>query len=315
MRIAAFYSDSPFAGWVQCEGFVDILKRMGHEVVSVAVPPVSQITKAEAERINKPLDDVDMVMVSGPEHLAKWIKAFYSNWDKLKCAKVGWYHESFVREDYTLNYADYEGMFTHHFFPDKADAEKYKGEWLPLGVDTGMFSPEDENGSVVERDIDVGFIGLMYPKRARFVEELKPHLGNIKIQMRYGCQSERGIVPAVAVYDFNGMNIRRSMELLAETYRRIKVFVTFPSLSNVLVAKVLESVACGCHLVCPKQPVYMRANCFEYEGAYQCAQQIKEALKMRQTAAHDAAQWVSQEHRMELRFEKIFSKVGVCASV
>jgi hypothetical protein len=106
----------------------------------------------------------------------------------------------------------------------------------------------------------------MYPKRARFVNELAPHLGDIKIAYRTSCQSERGLIPAIGVWDFDGLNVRRSMQLLAETYRRIKVFVTFPSLSNVLVAKVLESLACGCILGAPKQPVTL-PGCFEYEGS------------------------------------------------
>jgi glycosyltransferase involved in cell wall biosynthesis len=324
VKIAAFYSASPFAGWVQSEGFVDVLKRM-HRVIPIGVPPVSKIDRALAEKVNKPIDDCDLIIVSGPEHLRKWITAFYPNWENLKIPKVAWYHESFVRDDYTLDFKDYERMFDFHFFPDRADAEKYKGEWLPLGVDTEMFSPVPrghkcgswETGlpkwdaplEPVERDIDVAFIGLMYPKRAKFVEELKPHLGDIKIDMRSAIQSERGLLPAIAVYDFEGLNIRRSMELLAETYRRIKVFVTFPSLSNVLVAKVLESLACGCKLVAPKQPVEL-LGCFQYESAYQCAEAIFDARQ--QIILDDGAGYVQRNHRMELRFEQIFSKVGVC---
>jgi len=309
VKIAAFYSDSPFAGWVQCEGFADVLKRMGHVVVPIAVPPVTQISREDAEKINHPIEDCNLIIVSGPEHLRKWIEAFYPQWPKLKIPKVGWYHESFVREDYTLDYADYESMYDFHFFPDKADAEKYKGGFLPLGVDmeifnrsTGCFYPK--------RDIEVGFIGLMYPKRARFIQELTPHLGDIKIKYMTACQSDRGLIPAIGVWDANGLNIRRSMLLLAETYRRIKVFVTFPSLSNVLVAKVLEALACGCRLVAPKQPIALDGYS-SYEGAYQCAEKIRKALTQQWT--QDIAMTsIIEHHRMELRFEQIFKKAGVC---
>lgn len=307
MKIAAFYSDSPFAGWVQCEGFVDVLKRMGHEVVAIPVPPTNQVTQAMADKVNKPIDDCDMVIVSGPEWLRKWIQAFYPNWDKLKCPKVGWYHESFVREDFTLDYKNFEGMFDFHFFPDRADADKYKGEFLPLGVDTDVFSPRRD-----ARDIEVGFIGLMYPKRAQFVQELTPHLGDIKIKYMTACQSERGLIPAIGVWDADGLNIRRSMELLAETYRRIKVFVTFPSLSNVLVAKVLEAMACGCTLVAPKQNVEVE-NYSPYVGAYACAEAIRQALHpMNISEPSLISSGIYQHHRMELRFEQIFAKAGVC---
>jgi len=303
MKIAAFYSDSPFAGWVQAEGFVDVLKRMGHEVVPIPVPPTNTVTAKQVARINKPIMDCDLVIVSGPEWLRKWIKTFYPEWGVIKAPKVAWYHESFVREDMKLDYANFEGMFDFHFFPDKDDAEKYKGEWLPLGFDYNMFYPDDE----VKRDIDVAFIGLMYPKRARFLQELQPHLGDIKIDIRAAVNSERGIIPAIAVYDFDGLNVRKSMQLLAETYRRIKVFVTFPSLSNVLVAKVLESLASDCVLVAPKQPVKLAGH-LEYDGAYDCAAKIKQALDGIATNSKQ----VFMENAMELRFEQIFSKVGVC---
>lgn len=287
---------------------MDVLERMGHEVTGIAVPPVLQVTKEQADKVNKPIpEDVDLVLVSGPEHLRKWIKTFYGGLKAVKAPKVAWFHESFVREDYTLNIADYE-QYDFHFFPDKEDARKYKGDWLPLGVDTAMFNTGTLDDEILPftKDIGVAFIGLMYPKRARFVQELMPHLGDIKIDFRYGCNSDRGIVPAIAVYDFEGMNIRKSMQLLAETYRRIKVFVTFPSLSNVLVAKVLESMACGCRLVAPKQPVELEGY-FPYTGAYECASQIRKAL----TEERDGAKFVREHHRMELRFERIFEKVGL----
>jgi glycosyltransferase involved in cell wall biosynthesis len=270
------------------------------------------VTPQIAEKVNKPIGDCDLIIVSGPEHLRKWIQYFYPQWDKFKAPKVAWYHESFVREDYTLDYADYENMFDFHFFPDKTDAEKFKGDWLPLGVDTHMFEPGFiAKNYVHERDISVGFIGLMYPKRARFVEELTPHLGDIKIDYRTACQSERGLIPAIGVWDFDGLNIRRSMQLLAETYRRIKVFVTFPSLSNVLVAKVLESMACGCRLVAPKQPLPLNDSYLPYQGAYQCAEQIRAAMEAGPVPG-GITKYVHAAHCMENRFEQIFEKVGLC---
>ena len=327
MKIAAFYSDSPFAGWVQCEGFVDVLKRMGHEVVSIAVPPVTQITREQAEKINKPIDECDVILVSGPEHLRKWIEAFYPNWASLKAPKVAWYHESFVRDDYSLDYGKFAGMFDFHFFPDRNDAEKYKGEWLPLGVDTEMFNPSPLKYNPlqqmriqlhVERDIDVAFIGLMYPKRAEFVRELRPHLGDIDLRIMSACQSEKGLIPAISVFDADGLNIRRSMELLAETYRRIKVFVTFPSLSNVLVAKVLESMACGCSLVAPKQGSLPADTYWAYDSPYQCAESIRTALQQGAPKWHperEPSQYIYERHRMELCFEQIFQKLCLPSSL
>jgi hypothetical protein len=101
------------------------------------------------------------------------------------------------------------------------------------------------------------------------------------------------------------------MELLAETYRRIKVFVTFPSMSNVLVAKVLESMACGCSLVAPKQPIDLQGY-YPYSGAYDCVQQIRTALHV--DSLNKSHEVIISNHRMELRFNQIFEKVGICVS-
>jgi len=308
MKIAAFYSDSPFAGWVQCQGFAEILERMGHEVIAIPVPATYQVTQAQVDKINKPIDDCELILVSGPEWLRPWIQRFYPQWNTLKMPKVGWYHESFIREDFTLDYFKYQDMFDYHFFPDKEDAARYKGEWLPLGVDIKLFHPFTDQGLIAEkeRDIAVAFIGLMYPKRAEFFEQVKPHLGDIQIQMRVAERAGGGLHPGIAVFDFQGLNIRRSMELLAETYRRIKVFVTFPSMSRVVVAKVLESLACGCTLVCPKQPIDL--PCYEYETPQQCAKAIRQALHTPKWGGS-----IGLDHHMKLRFEQIFKKAGLCS--
>lgn len=67
----------------------------------------------------------------------------------------------------------------------------------------------------------------------------------------------------------------------------------------------LESMACGCALVAPPQPVDLQY--FKYEGAYQCAQMIRKALE-RPVVSYPHG------HEMENRFDQIFQKVGVCVS-
>lgn len=308
MKIAAFYSDSPFASWGQSRGFSAVLRRMGHTVVDIPIPPTKQVTRSQVETINKPIDDCELILVSGPEHLKDWINQFYPQWNKLKMPKVGWYHESFhAREDIQFVYQNFESMFDFHFFPDKDDAEKYKGTWLPLGVDTEMFNPlspdYEPEPHKPYRDIDCAFIGLMYPKRHRFYEELKPFLKGIPLRVANG---------NILVHDFDGINLERSTELLAETYRRIKVFVAFPSVCNVLVAKILESMASGCYLVASEQPVELK-NYASYTTAKECAREIREALDAniyREKIARQGCEEVTKNHRMELRFEKIFQLIG-----
>lgn len=314
MKIAAFFSDSPFASWGQSRGFAAVLRRMGHEVVDIPIPPTQRVTASQVAKINKPIDDCELILVSGPEHLRDWINQFYPQWNTLKAPKVGWYHESFhAREDYSLNYENFRGMFDYHVFPDKDDAEKYKGEWLPLGVDTETFTPETghyafvpDTGPPMEpsvRDIDCAFIGLMYPKRQRFYEELKPFLKGIPLRVANG---------NILVHDFDGINLERSTELLAETYHRIKVFVAFPSVCNVLVAKILESMSSGCYLVATEQPGIK--NYAKYSDAKECAKEIKEALALdpyRERVARAGCEEVQKDHRMELRFEQILRLAGV----
>lgn len=332
MKIAAFYSDSPFASWTQSRGFAAVLKRMGHEVVEISIPPTKQVTRSQVEKINKPIDDCELILVSGPEHLKDWINQFYPQWAKLKAPKVGWYHESFsARDDYTLCYQNFEGMFDFHCFPDADDAATFKGTHLPLGVDTEMFRPlnelfpwgskwvdaaidggRDAHGRTPwevlpkfqpPRDIDSAFIGLMYPKRQKFYEELRPFLKGINLRVANG---------NILVHDFDGINVLRSTELLAETYRRIKVFVAFPAVCNVLVAKILESMASGCYLIAQKQPVELEGYA-TYGSAKDCAKEIKESLALepyRERIARQGCEEVHKNHRMELRFEKIFQLIG-----
>lgn len=332
MKIAVFFSDSPFASYAQSQGFPQILERMGHTVTAIGIPPTKQVKRSDAERINKPIDDCELVIVSGPEHLQGWINQFYPQWKTLKMPKVAYYHESMhAREDYQIDFSQYSGLYDFHCFPDADDAEKYKGLHLPLGVDTEMFThwkkcgtcggyayicPECEVAGgfdtiLQKRDIDCAFVGLMYPKRQRFAEALQPHLNGLNVRIANG---------SILVQDIDGINGRKSAELLAETYRRIKVFVAFPSLCNVLVAKILESMASGCYLVAPKQPVDL-VNYAAYDDPKGCADAIRAALadsEMRERVARAGVQEVSQNHQMQSRFEKIFQLIGAkaeCASV
>ncbi|MFZ3211393.1 MAG: TylF/MycF/NovP-related O-methyltransferase [Terriglobales bacterium] len=77
------------------------------------------------------------------------------------------------------------------------------------------------------------------------------------------------------------------------------------------------SVAGGCLLVESKQPVELEAL-LPYDGAYHCATIIRDTQEQPEWAAERAkmgCEYVPQHHRMELRFDQIFAKVGVaCAS-
>src|SRR5207247_6391956 len=94
----------------------------------------------------------------------------------------------------------------------------------------------------VARDMENAFVGLMYPKRQRFIEQLRPHLmdiplvvGNIQVQDRGGAVEPRATVAAYA-----------------GVLRRIRLLVNFPTLSQLLVTKIFEAAACGAGVVTPQ---------------------------------------------------------------
>lgn len=309
-----------------------MIARMGHEVIAAGFPPTNKITKAQEEAIRATLPTVealktcDLILVCGPEHLKEWIKHFYPTWKSVNTPKAGWYHEDMGRlaSEHLISYDNIAPLIDFHFMPNKIDAEKYKAEWVPVGVDTEMFQPcpfwptgnckcstswADDcyinvNG---KRDIDCAFIGLLYEKRKKFLEHFQPYMNGI--DFRTG---------NVMVQDLGGINIEKSAELLAETYRRIKVLVNFPSLSNVLVSKVLEAAACGCYVVSARQDGVESpaAAIYPADAPNIAADQVRHALNyepLRQEEARKSCEMVHEKHRLELRLETIFQCVGVTA--
>lgn len=316
MKIAVLFSDSPWASWSLSQGLPRVIERMGHEVVSAGFPPTNKINKAQEEDIRATLPSVetlnacDLILVCGPEHLKEWIKHYYPQWKEIKTTKAGWYHEDMVRlaSEHNISYDHVAPLIDLHFMPNKIDAEKYKAEWVTVGVDTEMFCPYRQQAWECEtkkRDIPAAFIGLLYDKRKRFLAEFQPYMNGIDFK-----------VGNVIVQDLSGINIEKSAELLAETYRRTKVLVNFPSLSNVLVSKVLEAAACGCYVVSARQDGVESpaTSLYPADAPNIAADQARHALEyepMRQEHARKSCELVHKEHRLELRLERIFQCAGV----
>lgn len=310
MKIAAFYSDSPWASWSLSQGLPRVIARMGHEVLAAGFPPTNKITKAQEEAIRAKLPTADalkscdLILVCGPEHLKEWIKHYYPKWTKITAPKAGWYHEDMERlaQEHKIIYENVAPLIDFHFMPNQAEAAKHKAEWVPVGVDTEMFCPW--MATDVYRDIPSAFIGLIYEKRKKFLEQFQPYMNGI--DFRTG---------NVMVQDIDGINIEKSAQLLADTYRRVKVLINFPSLSNVLVSKVLEAGACGCYVVSARQNgVESPASAlYPPEAPNVAADQVRRALDyepMRREHARQTCELIHSEHRMELRLEKIFQCAG-----
>lgn len=316
MKIAAFFSDSPWASWSLSQGLPVVLRRMGHEVVGVPVPATQRVSRDQYDDIKtqfpslEVLNQQDAIIFCGPEHLKEWLIEIYGleTLKAIKAPRLGWYHESFSRG---LNYENLRPWLDVHFMPNPQDAEKYAAEFLPVGVDTEMFNVTLQDGPWTchrERNIPVAFVGLVYDKRQEFLRKLIPALRPEKIK-----------VGNVLVQDIDGIDIRKSAELLADSYRRMKVLLNLPSLSNVLVSKILEGMACGACVVTPRNPIYKLIfkdawpETYNGEKPEAAADQVKELIRfdsVRSKAAITQCQEVHKHHRMELRLEKMLAVIG-----
>jgi glycosyltransferase involved in cell wall biosynthesis len=219
MKIAVFRAKNLIgAAWAVTGGITSTLRKMGHTVFDVdingALPDFYQLV------------DKDIVIVSGMEWSYGTLDKVYGNRFKgLNIAAI--YHETLTREDRVWDFNEFEDMAAVHFFPSVQDAEKYKGDWLPFGVDTDVFKPVPE--MVATRNC--GFIGSVYPKREPFLSALAPLVTRI-------------------VSPFAEDELHTNL-LLAHNYQTCKVFVNLPSLSQLLVTKVYEVMACGVPLLTP----------------------------------------------------------------
>jgi hypothetical protein len=297
MKIVCFYGDNPLASWSLSRGIPVVLRRMGHEVIEIPTLGKAKVTRSELLRINKPIpEDIDFILVSGPEYLKVWIKTFYPQWNELKIPKACWYHESEVRLDRTVDYGQIVPMYDFNFMPNAEDAARYGATFLQIGVDDEMFY----DGLGKPRTIDCAFIGTMYDKRIQFLETVKPYIGNVQIRIGNSL-----------VQDLDGINLERSVHLLADEYRRIKILVNLPTLSNVLVSKVLEAAASGCLVLTPA-PLHNPVG-VQYETGEEFSGKIKQYLanpeQLKAKAAKDCA-YVRQHCRLEQRLQDILNKVN-----
>jgi hypothetical protein len=266
MKISVFFVENQFVSWSMSRGLVTTLKRMGHDVMPVVTPTAGEADHISIEMVKAGLPPMeilqkqDAILISGPEYLAPWFEHVYGmlEWKQMGVPKAGWLHESCEREDRSIDFSALAWAADEWFFPAIQDAEfhdqemfaKERSHWMPFGVDTTVFKPADADSVCVGVTLfDVGFIGLMYPKRQIYAQALSKYeippirIGNV-----------RGLTDLMG-YDYPG-----AAKLLASQYRRIKVFFNLPAMSQLLVSKVYEVMACGTFLVTPLLPTERGAN-------------------------------------------------------
>lgn len=255
MRIAIFYPKNIYAGWYAQGGYVNALKAMGHEVLDCFVPG-NQPNDVDNVRKRLPtleeLDKVDLIISSYHEYMTPWYYGLYDleRWKQLAPHVLGRFDESFDRPDLLLHrrWEEMSPWAKRFSFPAQQDAKRYEGQWLPFGADTTMFNYDPLNP--VKKVYDLGFIGSLYPVRMDYLQRLAAALPNT---MTFNCGN-------CVVQDLGGVRGQESTELLADNYRKIKIFFCLPPLSQLIVAKIPDVMACGTFVMYPRLPYHARLN-------------------------------------------------------
>jgi len=219
LRVAVFHPGSSVRSpYSFSEGLVEVLQQLGHEVHSFTSLGVSI----------EQLRSMDLILLSSLEWYAAKIHAAYGEaWQTITAAKVGWYVESFQRDDQNFDFGICRKIADHHYFPAIQDAKAFGGSWLPFGADTTIFKPFP-----TPKLYDAAFLGSLYAKRADYVRRINANI--------------------VHIQSVDDPDKRRSAELLAYACSTPKIFVNLPSLSRLMVTKVTEVIACGTFLLTPK---------------------------------------------------------------
>lgn len=323
MKVACFYPGWMPSAWSCSYGIPRTLARMGHEVVDAPLP-MDEIRREEAaceiekrrpklRRGNLPksevLRDCDLIIVSGPEHIGAYIDSLYPDWGEIKVKKASWTHESADRDDYPVplmgQIERVKRLSDVVYCPAKQD-EKYGFRFLPFGVDTDIFHPHADGCDKgceyfsQTKKYDLAFIGWMYGKRKDFAVKLMPMLD---VPITYG---------KVQVEDLGGVKILETAELYAQNLREIKVFLNLPTLSQLLVTKVYEVMACGTFLLSPLVKGEYIPGSSEYVDVNDCAEKAKHWLSNPTETAEMAkigCELVHAKHRLDQRLEVICAQL------
>ena len=136
-----------------------------------------------------------------------FIKADYINRDtllKMQSAKlIVWMMDSYKRYPYLIRDLD---LFDHIFSFEESDLnllkdKGIKAEFLPLCADERIFYPQNID---IEKDIDILFIGAMYPDRVKLLKKLISQFAQYNIQV-YGYNINRFEILKKVIYKYTKM--------------------------------------------------------------------------------------------------------------
>lgn len=353
MKICFIFCGSITAGWSVGDGLANALQKAGHKVLRIPrgrqdCPSltVEALNVADAIIVSGPEHIFrSHVKGGGPNgyNLTKEELTMYEWKNEVKPPKIFMYHESNHREDQTFGFEDYLQYADYHFFPAIQDAEMFDQEhfakgrsfWLPFGVDTDVFKPivcpvckgwkqfapdcKKCLGTGTQpspKDIEVGFVGMMYPKRNTFIAQLSHH-------MKQG-RDPWVTIGNVQVLDIDGPAWTDQVNRLAQNYRRCKVFFNMPAYSELLVSKVAEVMACGTFVLTPMLEGAAEPNCI-FEHAKDLAyyrpanlpflvQTLREFTERDQQREQIALAGMAKVHKtlsLKVQVPEILSKCGV----
>lgn len=324
MRIAIFHTATILSSWAVLT-VPDEFRRMGHEVLEGSIPVdasgavLNSLTARQFEgyRAAMPtvaqLDSCDLVLVYGPEYVGRWLNSLYgeNGWRNLRCgARAACYLETSRDGGRDFRYELYRDLYDLHFYPARADVERFGGFQSQPFVDTRMFCPQHPAALVSgealnEKCYEAGFVGSIYPKRAAFLSQLLPLLDGLDFRAGY-----------VVARDLGGELPRLWTELLVRNIRQLRIHVALPSNNvHMTVSRPFETLACGtflltyrtsddffidgehCRFYDPDQPEELarlihyysahpeereeiaRAGCLYVRGAFSREKQLAELLK------------------------------------
>jgi hypothetical protein len=317
LKVAIFYPHNFIASWYALGGYVSALKRMGHSVLDCQVPGNVVQNVKEVKATLPTADELkvcDVIIVAYAEYLRPWLEEVYGyeQWKRIKTPKILRFDESFDRKDlpHLMNFQQLKKWGSFYSFPAAQDAEKYGGQWLPYGADLEMFHPIPDSLLVDVKKYKVGFLGTVYQSRMQYAQGLIPHLNGLPFNHTQ-----------IIASDLSGVRGDVSTQLLAENYAQLKVFFCLPPMSNLVVMKAFEVMACGTFLMYPrlKGESAINLSLFEdgkhlvyYEvGNYkQNAEQIRYYLEHegeREKIAFCGRQKVWSEHNIEKMFNSMFN--------
>lgn len=314
MKIVLYYPFNMYAGWYTIGGYQNALKRLGHDVLVCALPG-NNVQNVDAVRLDAPtlkqLNEADVVLSTYHEYVQPWLKAIYGfeRWSSIKTPIVARFDESMDRSDLglptrvpeLLQWAD------AYSFPTVQDAKRWGGQWDPYGADLEVFHPPTNDDPSL-KIFDLGFIGTMYQVRLQYLQGLSSCLNDVT----FHCGP-------VVVQDLRGVLGVESTVLMADNYRRIKIFFCLPGIAKMILAKVFDVMACGTFVMCPGLYGDAKENMSIFENErdlvyYEQGYMVKNADQIHYYLCHDAerekiarngAQRIRQAFTIEAMLKKI----------